>query len=64
MPEHQETGGTSDEVEQMRLNSDGCNMNSVSASITVIYKSHFYCIPVTNMGILQFTSHEIMQLKS
>ncbi|XP_028755211.1 probable beta-1,3-galactosyltransferase 2 [Neltuma alba] len=29
MPEHQETARTSDEVEQMRLNSEGCNMNLV-----------------------------------
>lgn len=41
MPGCKEISRTSSEVEQIKLNSEGCNLNLVSASVTLLLKSYF-----------------------
>lgn len=42
LPEYKEISRTSGEVEQIRLNSDGCNLNLVSLLSALVYRTLKY----------------------
>jgi len=41
MPEYVEFPGTTSEIERIKLNSDGCNLNTVSVSVSLLYILYF-----------------------
>lgn len=41
MPEYVEFPGTNSEIERIKLNSDGCNLNPVSVLVTLLHILYF-----------------------